>query len=106
MKSLFPAPVGVVLFLWFTWIADATAHGPYGWVMDNPVTAHCCGPQDCRPVSRQEVQYLRGRWFVNGRPVPAEDVHLSGATDARYHACFYDPPAMTEPRCLFIPGMS
>ncbi len=36
MKSHFLAPIGVILFLW---IADAAAHGHYGWVMDNPVTA-------------------------------------------------------------------
>ncbi len=106
MKSHFLAPIGVILFLWIAWIADAAAHGHYGWVMDNPVTAHCCGPQDCKPVAPQAVRYLRGRWSVNGKLVPDGNVHLSGAPDARYHACFYDPPAMTEPRCLFIPGMS
>lgn len=94
------------LAAFFVSAPPVAAHGPYGWVMDNPLTAYCCGPEDCKPVAAREVRYLRGRWFVNGRPVPAGNVHLSGAPDAHYHACFADPPAMTEPRCLFIPGMS
>lgn len=105
MRRLISAPVGVVLSLWLVSAADAVAHGPYRWVMENPATAHCCGPQDCAPVDPGAVRYRDGRWFVRGRPVPEGDVHLSGAPDARYHACFFDPPAMTEPRCLFIPGM-
>jgi len=107
MQGSFLAPVGAVFFftLWLTWTGGASAHGPYGWVMENPVTVHCCGPVDCMPVAAREVRRQGRRWFVRGRPVPAGNVHLSGALDARYHACFYDPPAMTKPRCLFIPGM-
>ena len=70
MKSHFLSPMGVILYLWIAWICDASAHGHYGWVMDNPATAHCCGPQDCKPVSPGEVRFQRGRWFVNGKPVP------------------------------------
>jgi hypothetical protein len=72
--------------------------------MKNPRTAYCCGPKDCEIVDKSEVVYKKGDWYVRGVMVFKESVFLSPIPDANYHACFADPPAMSIPRCLFVPG--
>jgi hypothetical protein len=54
-----------------TAIPLAWGHGDAAWVMENPETRHCCGPQDCGPVrvyngTVEEVG--PGEWLVTIPP--------------------------------------
>jgi len=83
----------------------AYAHGAAGWIMADPLTRHCCGPQDCRPLHDGEARFDGATWTVNGRAVPPANIYPTGPDGgASYWACFR-LPALVEPRCLFIPAM-
>lgn len=93
------------LLAFMTALSRPQAHGAAGWIMADPQTMHCCGPQDCRQLADGEARFDSGVWRVNGRVVPAGSVYPTGpAGGSRYWACF-QVPALVEPRCLFIPAL-
>ena len=72
------------------------------WIMQNPLTASCCGPKDCRPLEdRDSVELIENVWRLNGWPV--HRVYPSQDEQARAWGCF-NPPQYVQPRCLFLPG--
>lgn len=44
------AILGAVLFVLYGVTEPARAHGDAAWIMENPETRACCGPQDCGPL--------------------------------------------------------
>jgi hypothetical protein len=84
--------------------APAGAHGEAEWIMANPTTRHCCGPQDCRPLADHEVSQRDGTWYVNGHAVTPRLVYPATDGTGRFWACF-QMPALVQPHCLFIPAM-
>lgn len=83
----------------------ARAHGDAAWIMADQATRYCCGIRDCRVLEDQEVSQEGGQWKVNGQPVAARDVHPTAPEGGSlYWACFYEP-ALTVPRCLFVPAL-
>jgi hypothetical protein len=84
--------------------APALAHGEAEWIMANPTTRHCCGPQDCRPLADHEISQRDGAWYVNGYAVTPRLVYPATDGTGRFWACF-QTPALVQPNCLFIPAM-
>jgi hypothetical protein len=83
----------------------AAAHGEFAWIMSNPATWHCCGPDDCRPLEPGELTSEGGRFFISGVAVPDGAVYPSRDPAGRSWGCFSDPPTMTQPRCAFPGGL-
>ena len=81
------------------------------WIMKNPKTRYCCGPQDCMPVTGRVVYTPQG-WRVRGwkgyLKVDSADVRKS--PDGRPWACYRPSnPYLGESggkyiRCLWLPG--
>lgn len=84
--------------------SPAMGHGHASWIMNNPQTSYCCGERDCRPLADSEVLRTPAGWVVNGRLVPPRSIYPTQDGTSRFWACFVEP-ALTEPRCLFIPAM-
>lgn len=84
----------------------ARGHGDARWIMDDPQTAFCCGPQDCEPAPPGEVVEIgpdawrfRGVDFHRGdrRTFPAQPHPTQGLV------FWYCQPQGQPVRCLFFP---
>jgi hypothetical protein len=65
---------------------EAAAHGDASWIMENPETRVCCGPQDCGPLriydgTAEEIS--TGEWQSQSHP---ERIRLSLAAIPAYSA--------------------
>ena len=80
--------------------SPAFAHGDASWIMNNPATSYCCGPNDCGPVRRDEVKVTREGYVYDGRVIPfAEAKH---SIDDQFWVCLKPDGS---PRCFFAPVM-
>ena len=50
------------------------AHGDAAWIMADPATRHCCGPQDCHEIDKDRVRYAAGLYVVDGVTPPGERI--------------------------------
>lgn len=86
----------------------AFAHGEAGWIQHNPnyLTAtgvHCCGEQDCRrmtPEEVAEVEITSEGYVVDGKAFPFDERGLYWSIDAGWWWCRYTGLPV---RCLFAP---
>jgi hypothetical protein len=88
--------------------STAFAHGDASWIMLNPKTRSCCGPEDCRRMAPGEVVEEGAGWTV-----VATSEHLEGVTtrlrdsiDGDFWICRnHGPngPGTGELRCLLVP---
>jgi hypothetical protein len=101
--------VGVVAMI--AQLDVAQAHGAAAWVMQNPETRYCCGPQDCEMLRDGQVQRLRDGYLVqipNGEPelIPDGDARIHWSIDEHYWICrFPDGRNAGHARCLFPPTL-
>ena len=96
----------------------AEAHGPEQWIADenlhDPASGlFCCGPNDCKPLKRDDVSETMGGWLVKeqGDPVAEFIPYSRGipkSPDGRYHRCInvasiqgYGYKRVT--RCFIVP---
>jgi hypothetical protein len=95
--------IAALAALAWTAIKPANAHGIASlWIMNNPLTASCCGPRDCRALEDGDsVELIDNVWRLNGWPVTR--VYPSLDERARPWGCF-NAPEYVRPRCLFLPG--
>lgn len=98
----------------FTMIAQphtAQAHGAAAWVMQNPETSYCCGPQDCEMLPDGQVQRVSDGYLVqvpNGEPdlIPDGDARIHWSIDEHYWICRYQKGWQAgHARCLFPPTL-
>ena len=105
--------VAVLAFLAVFLPLASWGHGEADWIMNNPETAHCCGPQDCQPIPDEIVTMDEHGYNVewNGQ---THRFHFNStrnlypSKDQRFWMCVYlDDEESFEggtPRCLFPPA--
>lgn len=79
------------------------AHGDASWIMQNPDTSWCCGPQDCHAYPVKDVKITKAGYLFGptGETVPYAQAKTS--IDDQYWACRYDD-GEGEIRCFFAPA--
>ena len=102
--------IAAVALLSFCRIPAALAHGDASWIMEDPKTRNCCGPDDCRRMADDEVIADRGGWTVvaTGEHVVGITTKLRDSIDNHFWICRnYGPngPGTGELRCLLVPKM-
>ena len=78
------------------------AHGDAWWIMADPSTAYCCGPQDCAPVQPGEIVRIPGGWrhVPTGTVLGDESASVyRRSIDAQAWRCIFNGTL----RCLFLP---
>jgi hypothetical protein len=87
----------------------AFAHGDASWIMQNPKTRSCCGPDDCRRMAPSEVIEEGAGWTVvaTGEHLEGVTTRLRDSIDGDFWICRYHGPDGTpgtgEIRCLLVP---
>lgn len=82
------------------WVNAAGQKIDANWIMDNPLTAYCCGPEDCEPVPGR-VRYTAAGWTVRGLKGTIRMDKTYPSIDGRPWACRYTVDNTL--RCLFLP---
>jgi len=95
-----------VLLFWR--VAPAFAHGDAAWIMNDPKTRVCCGPDDCRRMEPAEVVRAGRGWTVvaTGEHVEGITSKLRESIDDHFWICRNDGPngpGTADLRCLFVP---
>ena len=72
------------------------------WIMNNKLTAWCCGPKDCAPIKMADISIHKGRYRVRG---------LKGSVSTHYPAQGARPWACrnladNSLRCIFLPALN
>jgi len=70
------------------------------WIMNNPLTSYCCGPEDCEPVPGR-VTYTPAGWAVRGLKGSVKMGDTYPSIDGQPWACRY--VQTNRIRCLFLP---
>ena len=88
--------------------APAWAHGDATWIMNNPKTRSCCGPNDCRRMDPGEVVRSGRGWTIvaTGEHVEGVTSKLRESIDDHFWVCRNDGPngpGTADLRCLFVP---
>ena len=88
--------------------SSAMAHGDASWIMQDPKTRNCCGPNDCRQMASGEVVESGRGWTVvaTGEHVEPVTSRLRDSIDAHFWICRNDGPGgpgTGELRCLLVP---
>jgi len=98
----------------------ASAHGDAQWIIDNPATYYCCGPQDCTVIPASIVKPIAGGYtvFWNGKWWPFQrdgkdkfsERRVWPSERASWWMCVKldrDNPGIEngDPRCLFEPPL-
>ena len=81
-------------------------HGDAAWIMSNPATVWCCGPEDCLPAYQGEIERRDDGWFhvPTGTSLPfagplgTPGVYINDH-DAQVWRCVY----AGRMRCVFLP---
>ena len=86
----------------------AFAHGDATWIMNNPKTRSCCGPNDCRKMDPGEVVRSGLGWTIvaTGEHVEGVTSKLRESIDDHFWVCRNDGPTgpgTADLRCLFVP---
>jgi hypothetical protein len=99
MKALLPTALFMLLPM------AVQAHGDAAWIMADPVTNHCCGPQDCTPIAREEVRRNRDGWLLVGTGEFFRDgaPEVYPSVDRRFWRCTGSAGFKPFTRCLFVP---
>lgn len=90
--------------------ATAFAHDDAEWIMNNPTTAHCCGPEDCEELQDGTVVQTKKGYRIILRhrtyhvPYGSPAVHPS--INAKWWICVVHGDTMMEDdfKCLFAPA--
>lgn len=82
----------------------AVAHGDAAWIEQNPVTRHCCGPNDCRADHEGLFQLMPdGAW----RHRPSGRIYRRGQPDvfdSRDQQVWWCRAwGAKQPHCVFLP---
>jgi len=86
----------------------AYAHGDARWIMQNPITAHCCSERDCKPLADGAVSITTAGYYIEGRKeiIPFKSAYAS--VDGRYWLCVTLGDSEEWPngatRCFFAPA--
>jgi hypothetical protein len=78
----------------------AFAHGDAEWIMENPATKYCCGPNDCARLAAGAVTADGDGWIFEGRRFAPGDRNVHQSRDADFWACRYPGG---DVRCFFYP---
>jgi hypothetical protein len=87
----------------------AQAHGAAAWIMQNPETRYCCGPQDCEMLPNSQVKRVSGGYLVqvpNGELelIKDGDWRIHWSIDEHYWICRYQSGLeIGHARCFFPP---
>jgi hypothetical protein len=97
----------------------ALAHGAANWIMNDPRTAHCCGPTDCHMEMANDVRPDGQGWLVvsTGQRFTSDDPSVYPSIDGHYWTCRKYPNPMPQGNmwirvgkkqvaCLFVPMQS
>jgi hypothetical protein len=92
----------------------AWAHGDAAWIMNSPVTGHCCGPNDCRMEMSGDVVAVGSGWQIvsTGQRFRATDEGVFPSIDGHYWTCRKarnareDMNGAPHVHCLFVPAQS
>ena len=83
---------------------SAGSHGDAAWIMQNPATSYCCGPNDCQRVPKDAVRTVGQGYMVSfgtgSMVVPFERTFVS--IDDDFWACI--PPGGNL-KCFFAPPL-
>ena len=106
MKALVVSVLSVAAAAAFA--PPAVAHGDASWIMLDPKTRNCCGPDDCRRMAPGEVVEEGRGWTVvaTGEHVEGITTRLRDSIDGNFWICRNDGPAgpgTGELRCLLVP---
>jgi hypothetical protein len=81
----------------------ARAHGDAAWIMANPLTRHCCGPDDCREIPAEHVRLVGEIYFVDDPPLAWNSNYGTYASiNSNYWACVTPDGRV---KCFFAPVM-
>lgn len=94
--------------------ALAHAHGAASWIMEDPATKHCCGPDDCHMEMGKDIVPTKGGWIVasSGQRIGVDDENVYPSIDANYWTCRKARNAREDMNgtphvdCLFVPMQS
>lgn len=84
-------------------IKAARGHGSASWIMEDPRTSWCCGPNDCGPLPDGTVERVddntwrykpSGQVFKRGGPSVYQSINNE------FWGCTINPPGL---RCFFYP---
>jgi len=110
MRALAISALGVLLVCGAAqaFAHPAFAHGDATWIMQDPKTRACCGPNDCRRMAPGEVVAAGRGWTVvaTGEHVEGVTTKLRESIDDHFWICRNDGPAgpgTADLRCLFVP---
>lgn len=81
------------------------AHGDAAWIMDSPITRHCCGPTDCARLPDDAVTAAGDGWIFEGRLFMRGDPNVYPSNDGHFWACRFGAGA-GQIRCFFYPPPS
>lgn len=82
----------------------AAAHDDAFWIEQNPVTKHCCGPNDCHRDEAGIFELLPdGGWRhkPSGRVYRRGNADVYDSRDEEVWWC--QPPTSNVPQCVFLP---
>ena len=105
MKAL---AVFALAFLPLCKSTPSLAHGDATWIMLDPKTRNCCGPDDCRRMEPGEVIQSGRGWTVvaTGEHVEGITTRLRDSIDDHFWICRNDGPngpGTADLRCLLVP---
>jgi hypothetical protein len=83
---------------------SANSHGDAAWIMQNPSTAYCCGPNDCTRLPKDTVRAVTQGYLVTfgGAPVVVPFEKTLKSADDDFWACIPPGGAM---KCFFAPPL-
>ncbi len=88
-------------------VTAAWAHGKASWIMSNPATAYCCGPNDCDVIAARDVRHVAtGYAFdLDGTPYTVAFAETKSSIDEEFWLCVNGSAPHRTPRCFFAPPM-
>ena len=98
MKKLI---IFVILGLLLWMIAEARGHGLADWIMADPRTYYCCGPEECEVAAPGEIIRVDGGWLhkPTGTVLPEGSPHIHPSVDSQTWRCVRFERLI----CLFLP---
>lgn len=85
-------------------VKTVAAHGDAAWIMANPATSYCCGPNDCVRLPKSSIKILASGFgvMINGQEMVVPYGKELPSIDDDYWACV--PPGGSL-RCFFAPPL-
>jgi hypothetical protein len=79
------------------------AHGGAAWIQNNPMTAYCCGVEDCDALAEGEVRITLGGYYMVSREETVPFHEAKASINGQYWLC--RNLGTNARRCFFAPAV-